>query len=63
VATQVNCMLSAEGQWVIQQPSKVPVSGSPWREIMGYHNSSASVSKASDGNAPALCSINVLLQT
>jgi hypothetical protein len=52
VATKVNCMLSAEGQWVIQQPSKVPVSGIAWREIMGYHNSSASVSKASDGKAP-----------
>ena len=63
VSTKVNCMLSAEGQWVIQQPSKVPVAGIPWREIMGYHNSSASVSKASNGNAPALCSINVLPQT
>ena len=44
VATKVNCMLSAEGQWVIKQPSKVPVPNVPWREIMGYHHSSSSVS-------------------
>lgn len=62
-ATKVNCMLGAEGQWVIQQPSKVPVRGASWREIMGYNDSTASVSKASSGNAPALCSINVLPQT
>jgi len=58
-ATKVNCMLGAEGQWVIQQPSEVPVCGVSWREIMGYNNSTASVSKASSGNAPAHFSINV----
>jgi hypothetical protein len=58
-ATKVNCVLGAEGQWVIQQPSKVPVRGVSWREIMGYNNSTASVSKASSGNAPVHCSMNV----
>ncbi len=57
-ATKVNCMLSAEGLWVIQQPPKVSVPGVSWREVMGYHHSSASVSKATCGDALAHCSIN-----
>ena len=60
--TKVTCTL-VQGLWVIQQPPKCHVSGSgfAWSEVMGYNHSTASVSKASDGDFLAKAEQLVLL--